>query len=137
MSAVHTILVIDDEAPVRDAVTDILTMEEISVLAAPDGQAGLAIYQLHEAEIGLVILDLSMPGLSGEEALHELRQINGEVPVLLSSGYSQDEVARRFAGQPAISFIQKPYEIERLIDEVKRRLTQSDAGERRGGSHGE
>ena len=118
----HAVLVIDDEAPVRDAVTDILALEDIPVMIAPDGQTGIDLYRQHQAEVRLVILDLSMPGLSGEETLRELRKINAQVPVLLSSGYSQDEVTQRFAGQAELGFIQKPYEIDRLIDEVKRRL---------------
>ncbi len=118
----HIVLVIDDEAPVRDAVVDILALEDVLVITAPDGRTGIDLFRARQADIRLVILDLSMPGLSGEKTLNELRRINAQVPVLLSSGYSQDEVAQRFAGQAAIGFIQKPYEISALIDEVKRRL---------------
>jgi DNA-binding NtrC family response regulator len=118
----HTVLVIDDEAPVRDAVTDILVLEDMSVVTAPDGQTGIELYRLHQSEIRLIILDMSMPGLNGEETFHELRQINAQVPVLLSTGYSQDELVQRFAGQPAVGFVQKPYEINTLITEVRRCL---------------
>ncbi len=118
----HTVLVIDDEAPVRDAVIDILALEDVSVITAPDGQAGIELYRLRQSEIRLIILDLSMPGLNGEETFHALRQINAQVPVLLSSGYSQDEVVQRFAGQPAVGFVQKPYEINTLITVVRRCL---------------
>ena len=118
----HTVLVIDDEAPVRDAVTDILALENVPVIAAPDGQTGIELYRARRNDIRLIILDLSMPGLSGEETFRELRQINAQVAVLLSSGYSQDEVVQRFAGQSAVGFIQKPYEINTLIAEVRRHL---------------
>ena len=126
--AQRLILVIDDEEPVRDAVTDILDLEGLSVLAAPDGRAGVDLYRQRHADIGLIMLDLSMPGLNGEETFRELRLIDPQVRVLLSSGYSQDEVAARFVGQHEVGFIQKPYDAEQLVREVKRYLTHSSAG---------
>jgi len=121
------VLVIDDEEPVRDAVTDILELEELPVLTAPDGYAGVELYRQRQADVGLILLDLSMPGLNGEETFRELRQINPHVRVLLSSGYSQDEVAARFTGQSEVGFIQKPYDSEQLVQEVRRRLSQPPA----------
>jgi two-component system, cell cycle sensor histidine kinase and response regulator CckA len=118
----HLILVIDDEEPVRDAVTDILDLEGLSVLTAPDGQAGLELYRDRQADIDLIVLDLSMPGLTGEETFRELRQINPQVRIMLSSGYSHDEVISRFAGQREVAFIQKPYDASQLVAEVKRQL---------------
>ncbi len=122
------VLVIDDEEPVRDAVTDILELEGLAVLTAPDGRVGIELYRQRQAEIRLILLDLSMPGLNGEETLRELRQTDAHVRVLLSSGYSHAEVAARFAGQSEVGFIQKPYDAEQLVREVKRCLTQSPAG---------
>jgi CheY-like chemotaxis protein len=121
------ILVIDDEEPVRDAVADILELEELPVLTAPDGYTGIELYRQRQADIGLILLDLSMPGLNGEETFRELRQIDPHVRVLLSSGYSQDEVAARFAGQSEVGFIQKPYDSEQLVREVRRHLAQPPA----------
>ncbi len=118
----HLILVIDDEEPVRGAVTDILDLEGLSVLTAPDGQSGIELYRARQAEIDLIILDLSMPGLTGEETFRELRQINPQVRIMLSSGYSHDEVTSRFAGQREVAFIQKPYDASQLVAEVKRQL---------------
>ncbi len=126
--AQQVVLVIDDEEPVREAVTDILDLERLPVLTAADGHAGIDLYRQHQADIGLILLDLSMPGLNGEETFHELRQINPRAYVLLSSGYSQDEVAARFIGQSDVGFIQKPYDAEQLVREVKRYLTQPPVG---------
>ncbi len=122
------ILVIDDELPVRDAVADILELEGLSVLTASNGRAGIDLYRERQADISLVLLDLSMPGLNGEETFYELRQINPHMRVLLSSGYSQDEVVARFAGQTDVGFIQKPYDAEQLVKEVKRSLARPPAG---------
>jgi CheY-like chemotaxis protein len=126
--AQQLVLVIDDEAPVRDAVADILDLEGVVVLSAPDGRAGIDLYRQRQADISLIMLDLSMPGLNGEETFRELRAINPDVRVLLSSGYSQDEVAARFAGQSAVGFIQKPYDAEQLVKEVRRQLAQQRGG---------
>jgi DNA-binding NtrC family response regulator len=118
----QTVLVIDDEEPVRGAVTDILELEGLTALTAADGWAGIDLYREREAEIDLILLDLSMPGLNGEDTFYELRKVNPHVRILLSSGYSQDEVATRFAGQSEVSFIQKPYDAQQLVREVKRQL---------------
>ena len=112
----HLILVIDDEEPVRGAVTDILELEGLAVLSAPDGQTGIDLYRARQADIDLIMLDLSMPGLTGEETFRELRQINPQVRIMLSSGYSHDEVISRFAGQHEVAFIQKPYDASQLSD---------------------
>ena len=122
------VLVIDDEQAVRDAVTDILELEGMAVMVAPDGRTGIDLYRQRQAEIGLILLDLSMPGLNGEETFRELRQTNAHAQVLLSSGYSRDEVAARFAGQNDVGFIQKPYDVEQLLREVKRYLPPPPAG---------
>jgi CheY-like chemotaxis protein len=124
----QVVLVIDDEEPVRDAVTDILDLEGLTVLTAADGSAGIELYRQRQADIGLILLDLSMPGLNGEKTFRELRQINPHTRVLLSSGYSQDEVAARFAGQSDVGFIQKPYDADQLVQEVKRYLSQPSVG---------
>jgi signal transduction histidine kinase/ActR/RegA family two-component response regulator len=120
------VLVIDDEEPVREAVSDILGEEGIETLQAEDGRSGLELYQAHLLEIGLVILDLSMPGMSGQETFRELRQLNSAVPVLLSSGYSREEVARSFEDEGAASFLQKPYSMADLIRKVQELMPPAD-----------
>jgi signal transduction histidine kinase len=116
------ILVIDDEQPVREAVTDILEVEGLRVLTAPNGAAGVALYRAHQTDIRLVLLDLSMPGMSGEETLRALRQINPVARVIVSSGYSEAEALQHFTGQELTGFIQKPYDAAKLIGEIRRQL---------------
>ena len=116
------ILVIDDEEPVREAVTDILESVGIRVITAADGEAGVALYRERRAEIRLVLLDLSMPGLSGVETFHELQKIDPNVAVILSSGYNRNEATRRFADQGLTGFLQKPYDAETLIDKIQQHL---------------
>jgi two-component system, cell cycle sensor histidine kinase and response regulator CckA len=112
-----SILVIDDEKAVLEAVEDILTLEGIQVLTAVDGPTGITLYQNHQDEIDLVLLDLSMPVMNGEETFTALRQINPDVVVVLTSGYHEQD-AMRYISQPNIGFLQKPYTWESLINGI-------------------
>jgi CheY-like chemotaxis protein len=116
------VLVIDDEEIVREAVTDILALEDIDVLSAEDGYQGVALYRAYSSDVQLILLDLSMPGLSGEETYHQLRELNPDVRIILSSGYSAGEVARQFQEDGPAGFLQKPYSVTTLVEEVRRHL---------------
>ena len=112
------ILIIDDERPIREAVTDILGIEGIHVKTAANGQAGVQLYAQNQSEIKLVILDLSMPGLSGEDTLRQLKAINPNVKVILSSGYSKNDISPLISQQSQVSFLAKPYKIDTLLNKV-------------------
>lgn len=116
------ILVIDDEPLVREAVTDVLELDGLRVVAAPDGATGLAIYQEQQAEIDLVLLDLSMPGMNGRQTFEELRQVNPAVPVIVSSGYAKEEASRQFVNYRPAAFCQKPYRAEELTALIRQCL---------------
>ena len=121
-SANYLVLVIDDEEPVREAVTDILSMDGIKVLPAASGQQGIEIFSRRSADIDLVLLDLSMPGMSGEETLLRLRELDGTVPVILSSGYDKRDLRHRFSTRDLTGFVQKPYSAQHLSDAIWRYL---------------
>ncbi len=93
-------------------------------MTAEGGAAGLLLFKERCADIGLVLLDYSMPEMSGEETFKELRKLNPDVPVLLSSGFGQEEATRRFEGLGLTGFIQKPYRLAALLTEVRRCLGQ-------------
>ncbi len=116
------VLVIDDEEPVCMAISDILDSQGIRTLAATNGQSGIELYQAYQDDIYLIILDLSMPGLNGEQTFRKLHQINPDVRVLLSSGYNQAEAIQRFDGKELTGFIQKPYSAITLIKKVQQIL---------------
>jgi len=113
-----TILVIDDELWVREALEDILTVENFTVFAAADGQTGISLFQQNQDTINMIILDLSMPGLSGEETYERLRRLSLNLKIILSSGYSEKEIVPTFAHDPFTSFLQKPYDLQQLIGHV-------------------
>jgi two-component system cell cycle sensor histidine kinase/response regulator CckA len=84
------------------------------VLTAQDGRQAVDLYRERAGEIALVLLDLTMPHMNGEEAYRELRQINPDVRVVLASGYSESDIASRFAGKGLAGCLQKPYTLAKL-----------------------
>jgi PAS domain S-box-containing protein len=115
-----TLLLIDDEEVVREMISEVLRYEGIEVVCAADGAKGIELFRQQRAGIDVVLLDLSMPGLSGEETFLRLREIDPEVCVILSSGYDHVEAARRFGGREPAGFIQKPYRPTDLVAELER-----------------
>jgi two-component system cell cycle sensor histidine kinase/response regulator CckA len=111
------VLVIDDEQPVREALSDILEMDGVPVLSAADGREGVAMFAQHHDEVGLVILDLVMPVMGGAETLRQLRQVAPSAKILLSSGYDECEMAQRLVEQPS-AFLQKPYDLDAVLAKV-------------------
>ncbi len=103
-----TVLLVDDEETVRAIGSEMLRELGFKVITADDGRHALEQYKAHDG-ICLVILDLTMPHLDGEQTFRELRRINSEVKVIMSSGYNESEVTQKFAGKGLSGFIQKPY----------------------------
>jgi DNA-binding NtrC family response regulator len=89
-------------------------------LTAADGREALRIFREQGEKIGLVLLDQIMPGMDGVQVFKELRFIRPDITVLLASGYSELEMAERFKGLGLSGFIQKPYNLEQLADEIRR-----------------
>ncbi|HUP02890.1 MAG TPA: PAS domain S-box protein [Bryobacteraceae bacterium] len=114
-----TVLIVDDEAVVRAMAKTALERHGYAVLIADGGEAAVDLCKRHPGEIALVILDLSMPRMSGEEALPALRRIRPDIKVLISSGFSEAEAMSVFAGQRVSGFVQKPYTATRLAERVK------------------
>jgi len=110
-----TVLVVDDEETVRVLAARMLERMGFSVLAAVDGAQAVEVYRARHAEIVAVLLDMTMPHMDGEEACRELRRIDPDVRVVLSSGYNESEATTRFKGMGLSGFIQKPYRSEDLL----------------------
>lgn len=118
----RTVLIIDDEKQVREAISDILDLKQIPTLAAATGQEGVALYDVHRDKIGLVILDLSMPGMNGIETFEALRELDPTAKIILSSGFTEPEVLQKMAGTRPTGFLQKPYRLEKVLDTVEKHL---------------
>ncbi|MBK8431540.1 MAG: response regulator [Chloroflexi bacterium] len=117
-----TILVIDDEEIVREAVQDILDTIGVQVLEAANGRTGIEVYRQNHDRIDAILLDMKMPGLSGAETLRQLREVDAAVPVILSSGYAEEETRRNIDDHKATTFLPKPYNFETLIEKVQQAL---------------
>lgn len=110
------ILVIDDELAIRNVLTDIFAfISEATVYTAANGHDGLRILAQWQG-IGLVFLDMNMPLMSGEETYERLRQIAPQVKVIISSSLSQAEARLRFGERELPTYLQKPYDINALLD---------------------
>ncbi len=113
------ILVIDDEETVRRIAKLTLERYGYTVLLAENGECGLEVFRREAGRIRCVLLDLMMPVMSGEEALDRMRELEGGIPVILSSGFNEVETLRRFEGKGLAGFLQKPYKTTALLEKVK------------------
>lgn len=104
-----TILVVDDEKAIRNSARFLLESLGFAVRTASDGLEAVEIFKTMYAEISAVLLDLTMPKLSGAEAFRELRAVRPDVPILVTSGYSEKETGKQFQAAGLVGFIQKPY----------------------------
>lgn len=115
----ETVLVVDDEALVRDVTKEMLESLGYQVLAAGDGEEALSLYRAEGGRIDLVILDMIMPGMGGGEVYDALRSLDPGVRVILSSGYSLDGQAREIMGLGIREFLQKPFRFEDLSGKIR------------------
>lgn len=123
-----TVLLVDDEVPVRTLGTRMLERIGFRVLVAPDGQEALDLYVRHRDKIVLVLLDLTMPHMNGEEALKRLRRLDPQVCVVITSGYNETEMGHNFTGpHHQYKFLQKPYTLETLTQILREALTERRA----------
>ena len=114
-----TILVVDDEDTVRHAAKSALESYGYQVAVAENGQEAVELFQKLGTEISAVLLDMTRPVMSGEEALVRIKSLRPDVPVVLSSGYDEAEATRRFTGKGLGGFVQKPYTAARLAEKIK------------------
>ncbi len=117
-----TVLLVDDEAMVRDVARAMLERAGFDVLTAQDGYEAVEIFRDHGEDCCCVIVDLAMPRMNGEETYRELRTLRPDVRVVLTSGHEEREASSRFSGSGLAAFVQKPYTYTRLVDAVRRVL---------------
>jgi signal transduction histidine kinase/ActR/RegA family two-component response regulator len=121
----ETILLVDDEEPIRNLGEQIFTKYGYTVLKVSDGEGALKIYQEKKEKIDLVILDLIMPGMGGKKCLEGLLQINPEVKVVVASGYSPEGTVKSFLERGAKHFVSKPFNMKEMLQVVREVLGES------------
>jgi len=122
-----TVLVVDDQECVLEVALNVLEAESYRVLTASDGRQALDLFATRLTQIALVLLDLTMPGLSSVETLVAMRRLRADVPVILSSGYGAEEALRAFDGLRVDGFLQKPYGPVTLMGHVEQALRNAAA----------
>ncbi len=115
----ESILLVDDEASIVEVCHDILASLGYKIYTAGSGGEALDIYKLRQDEINLVILDMIMPGMNGSETFNQLRQINPQVKVILSTGYSGSDQAQQILDKGCQAMIQKPFRVDDLSQTIR------------------
>jgi DNA-binding NtrC family response regulator len=118
------VLIIDDDETIRESAQEVLEISGFAVLTADNGRTGVDVFAGHVDEIAIVLLDLTMPEMSGDKALQEIHAIQPEARVVLMSGYNEVETVKRFAGQKRSGFLKKPLDLDDLLDKVNEVLGQ-------------
>ena len=116
--AEKTILLVDDEAMIVEVCSRMLESMGYRVICASSGREAVDLYRHHSEEIEIIILDMIMPGMGGGKTFDRLKQIDGSVKVILSSGYSIDGEASEIMERGCNGFIQKPFSLDALSSKI-------------------
>jgi CheY-like chemotaxis protein len=116
----ETILLVDDESDLLEITSLLLNGANYRVITAIHGKDALELYEKHREEIRLVILDLLMPGMSGEECLRALLRMDPNSRVLMVSGYHEEGMAEDLKAAGAKGFIWKPFDMPRMLEKIRR-----------------
>lgn len=117
-TATGAVMLVDDEQSVRQITSKMLEMLGYKVMAACDGQEALELLRADPASIRCIILDLNMPRMSGEDTYREIRKLDRSIPVLISSGYAEQDILERFSDKQNLGVIQKPYQMALLKSKI-------------------
>ena len=120
------VLIIDDDSGVRAVARRLLKLFGFEVIEAENGKEGLDVFGRRASEVRAVLLDLTMPEMSGEETFRDLRSIRQAVPVILTSGYNELEATSRFRSKGLAGFLQKPFTPEELAAQLSATLGPSE-----------
>ncbi|MEO5799002.1 MAG: response regulator [Gemmatimonadales bacterium] len=121
------ILVVDDEAVIRAIAKRVLERAGFQVMTAVDGQDGVELFQQHLATVALVVMDLVMPRLDGEQAMAAMRTLRSDIPFVVISGFSSEMVHARVRERDRVDFLSKPFLNSELLEAIRQLLEQSRA----------
>ncbi len=117
-----TVLLVEDEDLMRELAEEMLVRAGFVVRAATDGLEALEVFRVHAVECVSVLLDLTMPHMSGEQVLRSLREIRPDIPIIISSGLGASRILDRFPGAEGIQTLAKPYRYTQLVDALRAAL---------------
>lgn len=130
-----TVLIVDDEASVRAAAKRFLEISGFKVFVAGDGREALSLFRARQTELDCVILDLMMPNMDGDETRRELQRLRPSIPIIMSSGYGEEELARRYSDANIAGFLQKPCRMETLVRLVQEVISEASSNSVRASSN--
>ncbi len=116
------VLVVDDDKAVRTVTRSLLQRRGFDVVEAQDGDVALQLYGADPSAFVMILLDLTMPGRSGDETFREIRNIRRDARVVLMSGYNEQDVTQLFVGRGLAAFLQKPFRADDLYETIARTL---------------
>ncbi len=117
-----TVMLVDDDETVRSIGREMLEEFGFNVIIAKDGREALEKFKAAPADIQLVLMDLTMPHMDGEQAYRELRRVDPKVRVIMSSGYNEQDVSQKFVGKGVCGFLKKPYQLSTLQQALQKCL---------------
>jgi PAS domain S-box-containing protein len=116
------LLIADDEEAVRIVAKEILERQGFTTLIAVDGREAINLFRAHHTRVAAALVDLTMPLINGQEVMQALRALRPDLPVIITSGYSEQEIMERFQQSPPTAFIKKPYRSRELVMLMKKVL---------------
>jgi CheY-like chemotaxis protein len=120
---VELILVVDDEAYIREITKTSLEDFNYRVLIASDGTGAFSLYAQHQNEITLVLIDIQMPSIDGFQAIRILQKMNPSIKIIAFSGLASNQKLLEASGINVQAFLSKPYTIKELLDTIKEVLS--------------
>ncbi len=116
------VLIVDDEEPVREVTEDILTLAGMDVETVASGSEAIEFFRTRSRDVSLVLIDMSMPDMDGEETYRRLRAIREDVPAIICSGSADSDAHDRLGDMGVAGFLEKPFGVDTLLDKFSQVL---------------
>ncbi len=124
-SLAGTVLIVEDEGLLRLTVSKMLRKKGLGVIEAFDGFSALELVRAHKDEIDVMLLDVTLPGMSSREVFEQALQLRPDLKIILTSAYSRETVDASFAGLRIESFVRKPFQLAELLQQLRGALSTS------------
>jgi len=122
-----TILVADDDTAVQLLIGRVLKMQGFSVVTAVDGPSVVEALKSHGEQIRLVLLDLTMPGMSGAEMIRQIKEVRPEIPILVMTGHREADILPQLEAGEITGFLGKPFKPPELLEKIQQALGEDGA----------
>jgi len=130
-SCVGTVLVVEDELVVSAITETLLSRAGYGVLVAADGASAVLALQEHGHDVNLILLDMTMPGMTIGEIVQAIRVLDPTVPILLNSGYTSNDIVKQMLEEGSVQgFLGKPYELQELLSTINQLMRTAEGGDR-------